>query len=113
MNPTRTPWIDIAPGIRRQTITTGETMYQMIAELKAGSVLPVHQHPQDQITHVIRGRLVMIAADVRHELAAGDSFYIPGNTPHGVETLEETLALDTFSPPRADYLAIDAAAESA
>jgi len=110
MNTTSNPWIDIAPGIRRQTITTGETMYQMVAELKAGSVLPVHQHPQDQITHIICGRLVMIAADVRHELATGDSFYIPGNTPHGVETIEETLALDTFSPPRTDYLAIDAAA---
>ena len=55
MNPTCNPWIDITPGIRRQTITTGKTMYQMIAELKAGSRLPVHQHPQDQITHVIRG----------------------------------------------------------
>jgi quercetin dioxygenase-like cupin family protein len=113
MNKSPNPWIDIAPGIRRQTITTGKTMYQMIAELKAGSRLPVHQHPQDQITHIIRGRLIMIAADVRHELATGDSFYIPGNTPHGVETIEETLALDTFSPPRIDYLAIDAAAKSA
>jgi quercetin dioxygenase-like cupin family protein len=113
MNNSPNPWIDIAPGIRRQTLTTGETMYQMIAELKAGSVLPVHQHPQEQITHIIRGRLIMIAAGVRHELAAGDSFYLPSNTPHGVETIEETVALDTFSPPRTDYLAIDAAAKSA
>ena len=112
MNNTQNPWIDIAPGIRRQTITTGATMYQMIAELKAGSVLPVHQHPQEQITHIIRGRLIMLAANVRHELATGDSFYISANTPHGVETIEETLALDTFSPPRTDYLAVDAASRA-
>jgi len=24
-------WIDIAPGIKRRTITTGTTMYQMLA----------------------------------------------------------------------------------
>jgi hypothetical protein len=28
--------------------------------------------------------------------------------PHGVETILPTRVLDTFSPPRNDYLAIDA-----
>ena len=110
MNKMQNPWIDIAPGIRRKTIVTGETMYQMIAELKAGSVLPQHRHAQEQITYIVKGRLRMIAAGVAHELAAGDSFYLASNTPHGVETIEETVALDTFSPPRDDYLALDAAA---
>ena len=95
------------------TIVTGETMYQMRAELKAGSRLPEHHHPQEQITHIISGRLVMIAAGMRHELAAGQSFYLASNVPHGVETIEETIALDTFSPPRTDYLTLDAAAKSA
>ena len=107
------PWIDIVPGIRRMTIVHGETLYQMIAELQAGSVLPQHQHEQEQITFIVKGRLRMIAAGVPHELAAGDSFYIASNVSHGVETIEDTIALDTFSPPRTDYLAIDAAAKSA
>jgi quercetin dioxygenase-like cupin family protein len=38
---------------------------------------------------------------------AGDSFYLASNVPHGVETLSATRVLDTFSPPRTDYLAID------
>jgi quercetin dioxygenase-like cupin family protein len=113
MNNTASPWIDIVPGIRRQTLVTGETMYQMIAELQAGSRLPEHHHSQEQITHVLRGRIIMIADGVRHELAAGESFYLASNTPHSVETIEDTVALDTFSPPRTDYLAIDAAAKSA
>jgi quercetin dioxygenase-like cupin family protein len=105
------PWIQIAPGIRRQTITTGATMYQMRAELEAGSVLPQHQHPQEQITHVLKGRLRMIVAGVPHELVAGESLYLPSGTPHGAETIEDTSVIDTFSPPREDYLAIDASAE--
>ena len=44
-----------------------------------------------------------------HEMAAGDSHYLASNVPHGVETMEETRVLDTFSPPRDEYLAIDEA----
>jgi quercetin dioxygenase-like cupin family protein len=105
--PAAHPWVQIAPGIKRQTITTGASMYQMRAELEAGSRLPEHQHPQEQITHVISGRLLMFADGVPHELAAGDSFYIGSNVPHGVETIEQSLVIDTFSPPRDDYLQID------
>ena len=107
---TENPWIDIAPGIRRQTITTGANMYQMRARLDAGSRLPVHQHPQEQIAHVVSGRMRMFVSGVPHELSAGQSIYLPSDVPHGVETLEDTLVIDTFSPPRDDYLAIDAAA---
>jgi len=102
------PWIDIVPGIRRQTVANGDAMYQMMAELKAGSLMPAHQHPQEQIVHILKGRMRLIVSGVPHELRQGDSFYLAANVPHGVETLEETLVLDTFSPPREDYLALDA-----
>ena len=101
------PWVDIAPGIKRRTITTGATMYQMRAELAAGSRLPEHKHAQEQIAHVIKGRMKLIVAGVPHELAAGDAFYLASSVPHGVETIEDTTVIDTFSPPRGDYLALD------
>ena len=47
-----------------------------------------------------------------HELSTGDSFYHASNVPHGVETVLPTRVLDTFSPPRDDYLAIDDKARS-
>jgi quercetin dioxygenase-like cupin family protein len=101
------PWIEITPGIRRRTIAAGESMYQMRAELAAGSRMPEHAHPQEQIAHVIKGRMKLIVAGVPHELAAGDAFYLGSNVPHGVETIEDTTVIDTFSPPRDDYLALD------
>lgn len=103
------PWINICPGIKRQTIASGKTMYQMLATLEAGSKMPAHQHPQEQIVHIISGRMKLIVDGTAHEMAAGDSFYLAGNVPHGVETIEETRVLDTFSPPRDEYLAIDEA----
>ncbi len=107
------PWVDIAPGIKRRTIATGASMYQMRAELAAGSVLPEHMHPQEQIAHVIKGRMKMIVAGVPHDLAAGDAIYLGSNVPHGVETIEDTTVIDTFSPPREDYLALDEKARAA
>lgn len=101
------PWIEICPGIKRQTVTSGKTMYQMLALLDVGSKMPAHQHPQEQIVHILEGRMKLIVNGTPHELTAGDSFYLASNVPHGVETIEDTRVLDTFSPPRDEYLALD------
>jgi quercetin dioxygenase-like cupin family protein len=85
-------------------------MYQMEAQLDAGSRLPEHQHPQEQIAHVVKGRMRLIVSGVPHEMTAGESLYIGSNVPHGAETIDDTTVIDTFSPPREDYLAVDRAA---
>jgi quercetin dioxygenase-like cupin family protein len=101
------PWIEICPGIKRRTHATGKNMYQMVALLAAGSVMPEHRHPQEQLVHILEGRMRLIVEGTPHELVTGDSFYLGSNVPHGVETMENTRVLDTFSPPRDEYLAID------
>ncbi len=103
------PWVQICPGIKRQTLASGKTMYQMLATLEAGSKMPAHQHPQEQIVHILSGRMKLIVDGTPHDMKAGDSFYLAPNVPHGVETIEETQVVDTFSPPRGEYLAIDEA----
>jgi quercetin dioxygenase-like cupin family protein len=101
------PWIEICPGIKRQTVASGKMMYQMTAHLEAGSKMPAHRHPQEQIVHILEGRMKLIIDGTAHELTTGDSFYLASNVPHGVETIEDTRVLDTFSPPREEYLALD------
>lgn len=113
MKANENPWIEIAPGIRRKTVATGKTMYQMRAELSKGSRLPEHAHPQEQIAHVISGRMKMTVAGTEHDLRAGDVIYLGSNVPHGAETIEDTVVIDTFSPPREDYLALDEKARQA
>jgi quercetin dioxygenase-like cupin family protein len=102
-------WITMVPGIRRRTVAAGHQMMQMLVELDVGSHLPEHQHPHEQITHVLRGRLRLTVAGVPHELVPGQSLCIPGEAPHCADTLEDTLVIDTFSPPREDLLAQDRA----
>jgi quercetin dioxygenase-like cupin family protein len=106
-------WIEICPGIKRRTLAHGATMYQMMAQLDAGSRMPAHQHAQEQLVHVLKGRVRLIVAGEPHEMVAGDSFYLASNVPHGVETIEATTIVDTFSPPRDDYIAMDRGENSA
>jgi quercetin dioxygenase-like cupin family protein len=100
-------WITMVPGIRRRTLAAGEQMMQMVVTLDSGSHLPEHQHPHEQITYCISGRLRLLLAGVVHELTAGQSLHIPSATPHAADVLEDTLVIDTFSPPREDLLAQD------
>ena len=101
------PSIEICPGITRRTVANGRAMYQMIATLAAGSRMPEHRHAQEQIVHILEGQMRLIVDGVPYELSIGDSFYLASNVPHGVETILPTRVLDTFSPPRDDYLVID------
>jgi len=87
----------------------GKGVEQVIGLVEGGSRMPQHQHPHEQIVHILEGRMRLIVDGRPHELNAGDSFYLASNLPHGVETIEDTRVLDTFSPPRDEYLAIDEA----
>lgn len=104
---TDNPTIEICPGITRRTVAHGKNMYQMLATLTAGSRMPAHSHEQEQIVHILEGQMRLFVDGMPHELLPGDSFYLASNVPHGVETVLPTRVLDTFSPPRNDYLAID------
>src|SRR5262245_19808920 len=102
-------WITMAPGIRRQTLVAGERMMQMQVILEAGSQLPEHQHQTEQVRYGLRGRLRLLIAGQPHESGAGETVYLPSGVPHAASVLEDTLVLDTFSPPRDEPLAQDRA----
>lgn len=106
-----TGWFPIAPGIMRRTLVPGPVMMQMVVRLEAGCRLPEHQHPHEQLTHITSGRLRLWIAGVPHELGPGDSINIPGGALHAADVLEETVAIDTFCPPREDLLAQDRGAK--
>src|SRR5262245_49499403 len=102
-------WITMFAGVRRRTLVAGERMMQIVVALDRGANVPEHRHPHEQIAHVLRGRLRLTLAGAAHDLDPGESLYIPGGAPHSAEALEDTLVVDTFSPPREDMLAEDQA----
>ncbi len=80
-----------------EKITVGEV------HLNAGTTVPMHQHPHEQVTYVIRGRFQFTVGDKTTVLEPGMAALIPGNVPHGGTTLTDCVVFDLFAPVREDY----------
>jgi quercetin dioxygenase-like cupin family protein len=78
-------------------ITTGEI------DLEAGSTVPLHQHPHDQLSYVISGRLEFTVGPEVQILEPGNCAIIPGGILHGCRAITACRVLDTFTPIREDY----------
>jgi quercetin dioxygenase-like cupin family protein len=88
-------------------LVTGERMMLAHVYLDKGCVVPKHSHENEQLTYILEGSLrFWIGDDGAEELVvrAGEVLHIPSNVPHRAEALEDTLDVDVFSPPRADWL---------
>ena len=88
-------------------LITGDSMMLTHVYLKKGSIVPQHQHDNEQITYILEGGLrFWIGKDQAQviDVMAGDVLHIPSNVFHKAEALEDTLDVDIFSPPRQDWL---------
>ena len=71
--------------------------------LDAGTVVPMHSHPHEQVTYVIDGRFEFTVGDETTILEPGMLAIIPGGVKHGGTTLTACRVIDVFSPVREDY----------
>ena len=95
--------VGMFPGVVRRTLNEGERMMLCEIGLARGAIVPMHSHPHEQIGYLSSGRLLFVIGDEEREIKAGDSWCVPGDVPHGVTALEDSIAIDIFSPPRDDY----------
>jgi quercetin dioxygenase-like cupin family protein len=94
-------------GISRRLVT-GDRMMIAHVYFKKGDDVPRHSHDNEQITYILEGALQFwLGARGERELTvrAGEVLVIPGGLPHRALALEDTLDVDIFDPPRADWLA--------
>ena len=95
------PLID---GVQLGTMVHGEKTLMGHFKLAKGSVIPPHDHPHEQIGLLLSGRMVFTIDGVEHEVAPGDSWCIGSGVPHGARAVENSVAVEVFSPVREDYL---------
>ncbi len=95
----------IAPleGMEIRSAHLQQTMLTQM-KFKAGTEVPAHAHPHEQITLVIGGKLTLTVADQTATLRAGEGAVVPQNVTHSAQVLQETTAIDAWSPPREDYI---------
>lgn len=72
--------------------------------LRKGCVVPLHSHENEQITYILEGALKFNFPEKEIVVRAGEVLVIPSHLPHSAEALEDTLDLDIFCPPRADWI---------
>jgi quercetin dioxygenase-like cupin family protein len=96
-------WVMMAPGVRRLTLVDGDKLMLIQAELEKGAVVAEHNHPHEQATYVVSGRVEFTVSGKMSVLKPGQSIHMPSNAPHSVVAVEATVLLDAFSPPREDF----------
>ena len=91
------------PLVARQVIHS-ETMTIARLDMKKGCLVPVHRHANEQICFVQKGRLRFMLDNKEQIVEAGQILRIPPNLPHSAEALEDSVAMDVFSPRREDWI---------
>jgi quercetin dioxygenase-like cupin family protein len=97
------PLEDLNPLLQRQFVFGQEIMLARVL-LKKGCIVPLHSHPNEQLTYIVEGALKFYIDGKEIVVHAGEVLCIPSNMPHKAEALEDTVDLDVFSPPRADWI---------
>jgi quercetin dioxygenase-like cupin family protein len=96
----------VNPSMNRRIIT-GEKMMIAKMNFKDGFVVPLHHHVHEQITQVVSGKMrFWFGANKEQviDLEAGEVVVIPSNVPHEALMIGEVVEIDSWSPPREDWL---------
>jgi quercetin dioxygenase-like cupin family protein len=94
---------DLNPLLQRQFVVGQEMMLARVL-LKKGCIVPEHSHHNEQITYVLEGALKFWIDGKVIVVNSGEVLTIPPHMPHKAEALADTVDLDVFSPPRADWI---------
>lgn len=97
-------YIPAVDGIEMKTTVHGERTLMTEFLLKKGSVLPRHAHPHEQTGYLVSGRILLSIGTDQHDALPGDSWCIGSGIEHEAEILEDSVAVEVFSPVREDYL---------
>jgi len=94
---------DLNPLLQRHFIVGQNVMVARVL-LKKGCIVPEHSHHNEQITYILEGALKFWIDGKEIVVNAGEVLTIPPHMPHKAEAVVDTVDLDIFNPPRADWI---------
>lgn len=97
-------FINILPGIDVKTRVHGKNTLMSEFRLQSRAELPAHQHVYEQTGYLVSGKIVLFIGSESFVMTPGDSWCIDPEVEHKAEVLEDSVALEIFSPSREDYL---------
>ena len=85
-------------------VVHGERLTFSVVELDPDSVVPEHQHENEQLGMCLAGSLVFRVGDETLDLRPGATWSIPSDVPHDVRVGPEgAVVIDVFAPTRDDW----------
>ena len=94
---------NLSSTIGRQLLVGTNIMVARVL-LKKGARVPLHSHHNEQVTYILEGALHFFIDNKELTVSAGEVLCIPPHMPHEAIALEDTVDLDTFTPPRQDWI---------
>jgi len=91
-------------GIRMKTLVYGEKTLMTEFLLEKNNQLPDHSHPHEQTGYLVKGHIKLVIDSKEIDVMPGDSWCIPGGVKHSANIIEDSVAIEVFSPVREDYL---------
>jgi quercetin dioxygenase-like cupin family protein len=97
------PLEELNPLLQRQFVVGQQIMVARVL-MKKGCIVPQHSHHNEQLTYILDGALKFWIDGQEIVVRAGEVLCIPAHMPHKAQALEDTVDLDVFTPPRADWI---------
>jgi len=94
----------VSGGVLRRVVQT-QTFTMVHYTYPPHATFKLHQHPEAQLTYVVRGQIVFDVDGEKQDLEPGDWLYIPGGAPHSAKAGSSgpVVAMNIFSPRRDDF----------
>ena len=106
LNWNNVPSEEVNPSMKRK-IVSGEKLMIARMNFKDGFLVPLHNHVHEQVTQVVSGKMrFWFGANKEQtmDLHPGDVIVIPSNLPHEALMIGDVDEIDTWAPPRQDWL---------
>jgi quercetin dioxygenase-like cupin family protein len=95
---------DSVKGVRQKTLCYGSRTLMTEFLLDKDNILPTHSHPYEQTGYLVKGHILLKIGDKQYDTLPGDSWCIPADVTHGAQIIEDSIAIEIFSPVREDYI---------
>lgn len=99
-------YVSVVDGVKRKTLVYGKHTLMTEFLLERGKTLPRHKHPHEQTGYLVSGHIILGVDTEEYEVHPGDSWCIPGDVEHWANIIEDSVAVEVFTPVREDYLPV-------